>query len=132
MAAIGKLRVLESLLLDGALLEDEWLAELDSLPLIKQLSLCDTPIHGQGLPPLRKLWKLRSLQLAGCPLDDSAIEHLCRLKQLDKLDLSRTYVTDPGIAGLQKISSLRHLELARPPLPPPRCRPCRRPSQPAS
>ena len=111
MAALGKLRTLETLALDGSLIEDEWLASLDSLPLVKQLSLRETPFMG---PACRRCENSGNCGPCSWPAARSTTwrsSTSVRLKRLDKLDLSRTYVTDQGVAELQKLSSLRHLEL---------------------
>ena len=118
-------------------IKDEALVYLDSLPLLKSLSLrhgykitaaglvhlrgllhletldvwdLKTAMHDDQLPLLvRALPQLKSLNVGGCPLSNDALACLEGNTQLTELTLTYTNVTDAGLIHLTTLSGLQTL-----------------------
>lgn len=114
MAAIGKLKRLEHLYLNGnENITGESLAVVSELSVLEDLNLGDCGIADDGLKFLEKLEKLVRLYLDGCRVTDVGLETLGRFRRLRLLELSRTEITDAGLKHLQNLTEPGWLHLSR-------------------
>jgi Leucine-rich repeat (LRR) protein len=120
--------------LDGKKFNDDFLAELNALPRITDLSLWNTSINGTGLAKLQQAKTLQSLSVRGelsvpglqtvgamtglkkldlgeSKLADQSLPALKGLTKLEEADLSDTLLTDAGLAHLKNWVSLQKLTL---------------------
>jgi serine/threonine protein kinase len=100
---IGKIVMLEKLVLDETKIGNTNLVQLTSLSKLTSLSVSDTNIDDAGLESIAEIQSLKELNLANLPITDFGLVHLEKLTQLKKLNLERTRVTAKGIDALKLV-----------------------------
>jgi hypothetical protein len=86
----------------GAIINDEILEPLRSLPNLRRLDLRYSHVSDAGLRSLGEMPYLKYLSLKGTPISDKSVAYLKGLSHLRYLELEGTQVTDEGVAELQK------------------------------
>ena len=120
--ALGQLKSLECVTLDGMHMDDQALVDLARLPRLKTLSL-HLPLGGPGVPNGQFSQKglaalaaagtpLEALEIGGDHIDDAALVQLSKVKSLTSLRfLPLKSVTNDGLAHLQTLPSLASLSV---------------------
>ena len=85
------------------------LAQLESLPELRSLSLSSTSVTDAGLKQLRSLAKLQSLRLAATSITDDGLSQVGAMSTLQELDLAGTPISDAGLARLKNLQKLRQI-----------------------
>jgi hypothetical protein len=112
LVAVGRLRSLESLFLNGTGVTAVGLANLEVLKNLRILNLRDTAINDVAMVHLRAFTHLRQLDLGGTRISDEGLVHLEPLTELeDGLTLDRTAITNLGLEQLVHLKKLRQLHL---------------------
>ncbi|HVC92360.1 MAG TPA: hypothetical protein VND64_01655 [Pirellulales bacterium] len=83
-------------------INDEWLAHLEPLAQLSQVSIHSKRITDAGVQYLTKFKKITLLSIGGTGITDAGLVHLKRLRRLLYLNLASTAVTDAGVAELQE------------------------------
>ncbi len=137
LAQLQSATSLESLSLHGEWVQNDAIAGVAGLRLLKSFSLIETPqvtsavfshlggltdlrelfiksgkkMEDQGTEHLHQLLNLRRLFLVDTSMSDNTLAHLSELTQLELLDLSATNVGDRGMEYLADLPKLRYLKL---------------------
>lgn len=109
LAAIAKMKGLESLGLEGSNISDKGLAELRTLKRLEMLRLDDTPITDAGLQSLASLPELDYLSLVALNISNDGIKALGGLEKLEILNLTDCKLTDACLVHLEGCSALTYL-----------------------
>ncbi|MEX0716449.1 MAG: M56 family metallopeptidase, partial [Planctomycetaceae bacterium] len=102
----------------GAVVDDELLARLATLPKLKELDIgTTTRLSLAGLAPLQKMSSLRKLSCFSLRheetwLGDAIIERISTLRSLRELSLHECGTTDVGVRRLANLPQLTHLSLS--------------------
>jgi len=112
MQHVGRLKMLQQLLLSRIEVTDAGLAQLRDLCELRSVLLEDTAITDAGLEHLRALTKLEKLDLSGTRLDGSGLIHLRGLTKLRWLGLQSTAIGDDALAHLAGMTQLRQINLS--------------------
>ena len=113
-AALGGLRKLSSLDIDGTPLSDSDLVQVSRLGGLVKLRLFRSPfVTDDGMPHFEKLERLQTLFLCDTKVSDRGLPVVARLKGLTHLSLVKTAVTDSGLDALEGLVSLQFLDLGR-------------------
>jgi Leucine-rich repeat (LRR) protein len=100
-----------SISLDGEKFTDDFLAELDALPTVTDLTLYNTAIKGDGLTKFRDAKALTSLSITG-PVSPQGIQVIGSMTNLTRLTLRETKLTDQGLMSLRGLSKLEDADLS--------------------
>jgi len=98
-------------------ISDDALRPLAGLTGLRQVSLRDMPILGEGLVHLRGKSKLAVLRLNETDVGDAGLENLKDLASLVRLELRRTQTGDAGLKSLVALVRLETLDWRIPALP---------------
>ena len=97
----------------GNRFDDDALARLSDLAILKFLRLDGTKVTDAGLASLHKLTNLQELYLANTRITDAGLVRLERLERLQVLGLYGTPITDEGLKHLERLTDLRELDHRR-------------------
>ncbi len=111
LAPLKQMKSLTSLNLSRTPIDDEVLAELQSLAQLKQLYLSNTNVTDAGMEHIAAFRSLDMLDLSDTAVGNLGLERLKTLGQLRHFSLSRTNITDAGLAALEAMPELQSLEL---------------------
>ncbi len=103
LAALARLRSIETLELIGTRAEGSFLRALARGPARKTLThldLAGAPLDGEHLPELAAFTNLRRLGLSNTRLRDAEVERIPALPSLEAIDLDGTRVTQGGLVAL--------------------------------
>jgi len=113
VAPISNLTVVFHLVLVKTSVTDTGLRHVGCMHRLKFLSLAKSPITGTGLKHLKNLPQLEGLNLLGTDVSDGAISDLASFSHLESLQLKGTQISDQGLRHFSKLTSLRTLGLAK-------------------
>jgi hypothetical protein len=107
--ALSPIRTLD---LEGSLVTDAGLKDLERFDALVALDLDETRITNAGLQHLQTLSQLRWLSLRDTQISDEGLENFGRLTNLQWLDLQNTQVSDAGLEHLMDLPQLKRVYLA--------------------
>lgn len=111
LAPIGKLKDLDTLVVDRSSLTDDGLVHLASLPNLRRLSLAENRITDAGLAHLARLSRLEELVLDSTQVRGSGLAPLSGLGRLSSLSLRHTRIDDRGLSAARELVRLEELNL---------------------
>jgi serine/threonine protein kinase len=111
VAAISKMRNLQSLGLGDTNLTDDCIQYIDNLPKLTNLTVSDASITGSGLAQMRHLSNIKCLQARGILRASDLLKALAKKSSLIELHLNASNLSDNDTKLLAKISSLETLFL---------------------
>lgn len=109
LAAIAKMKNLESLGLEGNAITDDGLMKLRVLSRLQYLRLDYTPITDVGLQSLSSLADLEWISLEGVNITDDGLKALSGLAKLETLILSNCKLTDACLMHLEGCTGLKSI-----------------------
>jgi Leucine-rich repeat (LRR) protein len=105
---------IQSIVADGASLEDNQLHSMHKLTGLKKLDIRSMPLHDKQIGDLvSHLPNLLVLQINRTSITDGVMPYIAKLKDLYTLDLSHSKITSKGIAYLIANQKLRHLDASK-------------------
>ncbi|MDR1485435.1 MAG: hypothetical protein LBT09_11510 [Planctomycetaceae bacterium] len=111
---VGKLKGLESLVVNYCSFSEFGLMNIESLPKLRALDIRgNVKISGSGLSIVAKIPSLRSLKHMSNTVDDMAIAELASARNLDTLDMYDFAITDSAGEELSKLPKLSSLVIFR-------------------
>lgn len=90
---------------------DEWVAALEPLVQLRQVSLDSFGITDSSLSSLKSLVNLEKLRLSSDKLDGTGLSYLRGAEKLKHLDVMSRNLNDSGLAAISKLSSLREVKV---------------------
>jgi serine/threonine protein kinase len=112
LAAVGRLKGLQSLNVVGTEVSDQGFRQLD-LPNLGGLSLARSKITDKGVSYIASLLRrIRWLSLQDTKVTDNGLTYLIDLNSLATLKLNRSQVTDNGMTRIKRLHRLSMLDLA--------------------
>ena len=87
------------------------LTAIGKLKALERLSLEGTAVDGQVLDAIRMLPKLADLDLTGCAIDDAGIKKLAKHPQLSSLWIGKTPVTDDVLDTFAAMTRLKFVDI---------------------
>ncbi len=94
------------------------LKAIGKLKSLERLSVEGTAVDGQLLDALRVLPKLAELDLTGCAIDDASIKKLIKHPQLSTLWLGKTQVTEEALQTFAAMPKLKFVDIQDSKIPP--------------
>jgi serine/threonine protein kinase len=108
---LARLESLGSLDLSNTRITDATVAEIKTLPKLRELRMGYTGITGECLEDISDFSGLVRLDVTGTSIGDQNLSELCKLPKLKYLLLNSTRVTDDAVGILSELSNLVELEL---------------------
>jgi hypothetical protein len=97
--------------LQGASIDDAWLARLNGAGDLQTLGLIETRVTDAGMAHVGTLTQLRGLGLYDTSVGDVGLAHLRSLSDLTDVNLYNTRVTDAGLAHMGRMTRLKYLRV---------------------
>jgi Leucine-rich repeat (LRR) protein len=114
LRSVGKLKELESLVVNYCSFSEFGLLNIEKLPKLRTLDIRgNVAISSSGLSIVARMPSLRSLKHMSNTVDDSAIAELSAAKNLDTLDMYDFAITDASGEELNKLPKLTSLVIFR-------------------
>jgi Leucine-rich repeat (LRR) protein len=114
LSSVGKLKELESLLVNYCTFSEFGLMSIEKMPKLRTLDIRgNVKIDGSGLGVVAKISSLRALKHRSEMVDDNAISELAAAKNLEIFDMQDFAITDAAGEELKKLPKLSQLIIFR-------------------
>ncbi|MGV3609001.1 MAG: leucine-rich repeat domain-containing protein [Planctomycetaceae bacterium] len=111
LSALSSLTTLETLCLTGPVAQED-LAYVSPLTSLRNLTLFNSELSGEGLRNLSTLKQLEDLKVSLSGLQDEDMELVSSFANLRKVDLRESKVTDDGLMKLAGMKRLFYIDVA--------------------
>ena len=113
LAKIGRFKELQHLYVDSSDASDEALKIVETLPLLRGISIAETRSNGTCFKSFAKLPNLKQVSAQRCTFDESNFKYLAACPKLEKVELRGSNISSKGLKLLSNSKSVKSLFLTK-------------------